>query len=416
MEDLKKQDIEVYEVLVKELKRQRDTIELIASENITSQSVMQAQGSCLTNKYAEGYPVKRYYGGCEVVDVVETIAIDRAKKLFNVQFANVQPHSGAQANFAVQLALLSPGDTIMGLSLAHGGHLTHGSPYNVSGKWFNVVAYNVDEKTGLINYDEIERLALERKPKLIISGASAYSRVWDWKKIGQIAKKVGAYHMTDIAHYAGLIAADIYPSPTEYADVVTSTTHKTLRGPRGGLILTNNPDIAKKINSAVFPGEQGGPLMHVIAAKAVSFGEALKPGFKEYQQQVLSNSIKMAQVLEESGLKIVSGGTESHMFLVDLRPLGVKGKDAQDVLEKAGITLNKNGIPYDPEKPTVTSGIRIGSPAVTSRGMKEPEITKIAQSILKVLKNISDQKVIEEVKKDMLKLCKDFPIYNGLEY
>ncbi|MDR2617078.1 MAG: serine hydroxymethyltransferase [Endomicrobium sp.] len=416
MEELRKQDMEVYEVLVKELKRQRDTIELIASENITSQSVMQAQGSCLTNKYAEGYPGKRYYGGCEVVDVVETIAIDRAKKLFNVQFANVQPHSGAQANFAVQLALLSPGDTIMGLSLAHGGHLTHGSPYNVSGKWFNVVAYNVDEKAGLINYDEIEHLALEHKPKLIISGASAYSRVWDWKKIGEIAKKVGAYHMTDMAHYAGLIAAGIYPSPTEYADVVTSTTHKTLRGPRGGLILTNNPDIAKKINSAVFPGEQGGPLMHVIAAKAVSFGEALKPEFKEYQKQVLSNSRKMAQVLEESGLKIVSGGTDSHMFLVDLRPLGVKGKDAQDVLEKAGITLNKNGIPYDPEKPTVTSGIRIGSPAVTTRGMKEPEITKIAQSILKVLKNINDQKVIEEVKKDMLKLCKNFPIYNGLEY
>ncbi|MDR2067320.1 MAG: serine hydroxymethyltransferase [Endomicrobium sp.] len=416
MEELRKQDMEVYKVLVKELKRQRDTIELIASENITSQSVMQAQGSCLTNKYAEGYPGKRYYGGCEVVDVVETLAIDRAKKLFNVQFANVQPHSGAQANFAVQLALLSPGDTLMGLSLAHGGHLTHGSPYNVSGKWFNVVSYNVDEKTGLINYDEIERLALEHKPKLIISGASAYSRVWDWKKIGEIAKKVGAYHMTDMAHYAGLIAADIYPSPTEYADVVTSTTHKTLRGPRGGLILTNNPDIAKKINSAVFPGEQGGPLMHVIAAKAVSFGEALKPEFKQYQKQVLSNSRKMAQVLGESGLKIVSGGTDSHMFLVDLRPLGVKGKDAQDVLEKAGITLNKNGIPYDPEKPTVTSGIRIGSPAVTTRGMKEPEITKIAQSILKVLKNINDQKVIEEVKKDMLKLCKDFPIYNGLEY
>jgi glycine hydroxymethyltransferase len=416
MEELRKQDVEVYEVLVKELKRQRDTIELIASENITSQSVMQAQGSCLTNKYAEGYPGKRYYGGCEVVDLVEAIAIDRAKKLFNVQFANVQPHSGAQANFAVQLALLSPGDTVMGLSLAHGGHLTHGSPYNVSGKWFNVVAYSVDEKTGLINYDEIERLALEHKPKLIISGASAYSRVWDWKKICEIAKKINAYHMTDMAHYAGLIAADIYPSPTQYADVVTSTTHKTLRGPRGGLILTNNPDIAKKINSAVFPGEQGGPLMHVIAAKAVSFGEALKPEFKEYQKQVLSNSRKMAQILEESGLKIVSGGTDSHMFLVDLRPLGVKGKEAQDVLEKAGITLNKNGIPYDPEKPTVTSGIRIGSPAVTTRGMKEPEITKIAQSILKVLKNINNQKVIEEVKKDMLKLCKDFPIYNGLEY
>ncbi|MDR2395139.1 MAG: serine hydroxymethyltransferase [Endomicrobium sp.] len=416
MEELKKHDVEVYEVLVQELKRQRETIELIASENITSHSVMQAQGSCLTNKYAEGYPGKRYYGGCEFVDIIENLAIERAKKLFNMQFANVQPHSGAQANFAVQLALLKPGDTIMGLSLAHGGHLTHGSPYNVSGKWFNIVAYNVDEKTGLINYDEIEHLALEHKPKLIISGASAYSRVWEWEKISTIAKKFGAYHMADIAHYAGLIAAGIYPSPCEYADVVTSTSHKTLRGPRGGLILTNNPDIAKKINSAVFPGAQGGPLMHVIAAKAVSFGEALKLEFKEYQKQVLANSKKLSQVLEESGLKIVSDGTDCHMFLVDLRPLGVKGKDAQEVLEKAGITLNKNGIPYDPEKPAITSGIRIGSPAVTTRGMKEHEMTKIAQSIVKVLKNINDQKVINEVREDMLKLCKKFPIYNSLEY
>ncbi|MDR1522760.1 MAG: serine hydroxymethyltransferase [Endomicrobium sp.] len=416
MEELKKHDVEVYEVLVQELKRQRETIELIASENITSHSVMQAQGSCLTNKYAEGYPGKRYYGGCEFVDIIENLAIERAKKLFNMQFANVQPHSGAQANFAVQLALLKPGDTIMGLSLAHGGHLTHGSPYNVSGKWFNIVTYNVDEKTGLINYDEIENLALEHKPKLIISGASAYSRVWEWEKISTIAKKFGAYHMADIAHYAGLIAAGIYPSPCEYADVVTSTSHKTLRGPRGGLILTNNPDIAKKINSAVFPGAQGGPLMHAIAAKAVSFGEALKPEFKEYQKQVLANSKKLSQVLEESGLKIVSDGTDCHMFLVDLRPLGVKGKDAQEVLEKAGITLNKNGIPYDPEKPSITSGIRIGSPAVTTRGMKEHEMTKIAQSIVKVLKNINDQKVINEVREDMLKLCKNFPIYNSLEY
>jgi glycine hydroxymethyltransferase len=416
MEELKKQDVEVYEVLVKELKRQRETIELIASENITSQSVMQAQGSCLTNKYAEGYPGKRYYGGCEVVDIVETIAIERAKKLFNMQFVNVQPHSGAQANFAVKLALLKPGDTIMGLNLAHGGHLTHGSPYNVSGKWFDIVAYNVDEKTGLINYEEVERLALEHKPKLIISGASAYSRVWDWERIYEVAKKVGAYHMADMAHYAGLIAAGIYPSPGEYADVVTSTTHKTLRGPRGGLILTNDPDIAKKINSAVFPGEQGGPLMHVISAKAVAFGEALRSDFKSYQKQVLANSKKMAQVLEDADLKIVSGGTDCHMFLVDLRPLGVKGKDAQEVLEKAGITLNKNGIPYDPEKPAITSGIRIGSPTVTTRGMKEFEMTKIAQSIVRVLKNINDQKVIKEVKEYMLKLCRDFPIYNGLEY
>ncbi|MDR1418045.1 MAG: serine hydroxymethyltransferase [Endomicrobium sp.] len=416
MEKLKKYDIEVYDVLAKELQRQRETIELIASENIVSEMVMQAQGSCLTNKYAEGYPGKRYYGGCEVVDIVENLAIERVKRLFNAQFANVQPHSGAQANFAVLLALLKPGDTIMGLSLAHGGHLTHGSPYNASGKWFNIVAYNVDEKTNLINYDEIERLALEHKPKLIISGASAYSRIWDWKRIGEIAKKNGAYHMTDMAHYAGLIATGIYPSPVEYADIVTSTTHKTLRGPRGGLILTNNPDIAKKINSAVFPGEQGGPLMHVISAKAVAFGEALRPEFKEYQKQVLANAKKMAQVLEDNGLKIVSGGTDSHMFLVDLRPLDVKGRDAQEVLEKAGITLNKNGIPYDPEKPTITSGIRIGSPAVTTRGMKELEMEKIAHSIVKVLKNINDQTIINDVKEDMLKLCKDFPIYNGLEY
>ncbi|MDR1434172.1 serine hydroxymethyltransferase [Candidatus Endomicrobiellum devescovinae] len=416
MENVKKKDAEIYDALVKELKRQRETIELIASENITSQAVMEAQGTCLTNKYAEGYPGKRYYGGCEFVDIVENIAIDRAKKLFNVNFANVQPHSGAQANFAVQLALLNPGETIMGLSLPHGGHLTHGSPYNVSGKWFNIVSYSVKKDTGYINYDEMEKLALEHKPKLIISGGSAYSRIWDWKKVGEIAKKVGAYHMSDMAHYAGLIAANIYPSPIEYADVVTTTTHKTLRGPRGGLILTNSDEIAKKINSAVFPGEQGGPLMHVIAAKAVAFQEALKPEFKEYQKQVLINSRRLAQELEQGGLKIVSGGTDSHMFLVDLRPLNVKGNVAQETLERAGITLNKNGIPYDTEKPTVTSGIRIGSPAVTTRGMKESEMIKIAQSIVKVLKNIDNDKIISEVKEDMLKLCQDFPIYKGLEY
>jgi glycine hydroxymethyltransferase len=416
MENVKKKDVEIYDVLVKELKRQRETIELIASENITSRAVMEAQGTCLTNKYAEGYPSKRYYGGCEFVDIVESIAIERAKKLFNVNFANVQPHSGAQANFAVQLALLNPGETIMGLSLPHGGHLTHGSPYNVSGKWFNIVSYSVKKDTGYINYDEMEKLALEHKPKLIISGGSAYSRIWDWKKVSEIAKKVGAYHMSDMAHYAGLIAANIYPSPIEYADVVTTTTHKTLRGPRGGLILTNNEGIAKKINSAVFPGEQGGPLMHVIAAKAVAFQEALKPEFKEYQKQVLINSRRLAQDLEQGGLKIVSGGTDSHMFLVDLRPLNVKGNVAQETLERVGITLNKNGIPYDTEKPTVTSGIRVGSPAVTTRGMKEPEMIKIAQSIVKVLKNIDNDKIISEVKEDMLKLCQDFPIYKGLEY
>jgi glycine hydroxymethyltransferase len=416
MENVKKNDSEIYDVLVKELKRQRETIELIASENITSQAVMEVQGSCLTNKYAEGYPGKRYYGGCEIVDIAETVAIERAKKLFNVKFANVQPHSGSQANFAVQLALLKPGDTIMGLSLPHGGHLTHGSSYNVSGKWFNIVSYTIDEKSGCINYDEMEKLALEHKPKLIISGGSAYSRIWDWERIGDTAKKVEAYHISDIAHYAGLIAAEVYPSPIEYADIVTTTTHKTLRGPRGGLILTNSEELSKKINSALFPGEQGGPLMHVIAAKAVAFGEALKPEFKEYQKQVLLNAKKLAETLEQGGLKIVSGGTDSHMFLIDLRSLNVNGKIAQETLEKAGITLNKNGIPYDMENPTITSGIRIGSPTVTTRGMKEGEMVRIAQSIVKVLKNINDEKIISEVKKDMLNLCQEFSIYKGLDY
>jgi glycine hydroxymethyltransferase len=416
MVTLKKNDVEVYDILLKELKRQRETIELIASENITSQAVMEVQGSCLTNKYAEGYPGKRYYGGCEIVDIAETVAIERAKKLFNAKFANVQPHSGAQANFAILLALLRPGDTIMGLNLSHGGHLTHGSFFNVSGKWFNVISYSVKEKTGCIDYNELESLALEHKPKLIISGASAYSRVWDWERISAIAEKIGAYHMADMAHYAGLVAAGIYPSPVEYADITTTTTHKTLRGPRGGLILTNNEELAKKINSAVFPGEQGGPLMHVIAAKAVAFGEALKPEFKEYQKQVLVNAKQLAETLEEGNLKIVSGGTDSHVFLVDLRSLNVNGKNAQDTLEKAGITLNKNGIPYDPEKPAITSGIRVGSPAVTTRCMKEPEMVKIAKAIIKVLKNIDNWEIISEVRADMLKLCQEFPIYKGLEY
>ena len=414
MENLKKSDVELHSVLVKELERQKNTIELIASENIVSEAVMEAQGSCLTNKYAEGYPGKRYYGGCEIVDMAETAAIERAKKLFNAKFANVQPHSGAQANFAVLLALLKPGDTIMGLNLSHGGHLTHGNPFNVSGKWFNIVAYNVDPKTEYVDYDEMEKLAQEHKPKLIISGASAYSRIWDWKRIGEIAKNAGAFHMSDMAHYAGLVAAGVYPSPMEHADIVTTTTHKTLRGPRGGLILTNNEELAKKINSAVFPGEQGGPLMHVIAAKAAAFGEALQPEFKEYQKQVLINTKKIAETLEKGGLRIVSGGTDSHVFLVDLRPLNVKGKDAQEILEKAGITLNKNGIPYDPEKPTITSGIRIGAPAVTTRGMKEPEMVKIGEGIVKVLKNINDEKAIAEVKAEMLKLCQSFPIYKSL--
>jgi Glycine/serine hydroxymethyltransferase len=348
--------------------------------------------------------------------MAESLAIERAKKLFNAGFANVQPHSGAQANFAVLLALLNPGDTIMGLNLSHGGHLTHGMKLNVSGKWFNIVAYNVNAETEYVDYDEMEKLAREHKPKLIISGASAYSRIWDWERIGKLAKEVGAFHMCDMAHYAGLIAAGVYPSPMEHADIVTTTTHKTLRGPRGGLILTNSEELAKKINSAVFPGGQGGPLMHVISAKAVAFGEALQPEFKEYQKQVLKNTKVIAETLEKGGLRIVSGGTDSHVFLVDLRPLNVKGKEAQEILEKAGITLNKNGIPYDPEKPTITSGIRIGAPAVTTRGMKEAEMVKIGEGIVKVLKNINDENVISEVRADMLALCKAFPIYSNLKY
>jgi glycine hydroxymethyltransferase len=415
MDKLKEQDREIYDLLCKELKRQSETIELIASENLVSEASLHAQGSVLTNKYAEGYPGKRYYGGCFAVDEVESIAIERAKKLFNAAFANVQPHAGAQANFTVFLSFLKPNDTIMGLDLSHGGHLTHGSATNVSGRWFNNIAYHVDRE-GFIQYDEIEKLAKEHKPKLIISGGSSYSRIWDWKKIGEIAHSVGAYHLADIAHYSGLIAAGVYPSPMEYADAVTTTTHKTLRGPRSGLILTNNPDIAKKIDSSVFPGSQGGPLMHIIAAKAVSLAEAMKPEFKEYQKQVLINAKKIAKVLSDSGLKIITGGTDSHMFLVDLRPINVKGNAAQEVLERAGITLNKNGIPYDTEKMTVTSGIRIGSPMTTSRGMKEPQMEKIAQGIINVLKNIGDENVIQKTRADMLALCREFPIYEGLEY
>jgi glycine hydroxymethyltransferase len=416
MKNIKCSDVDVYNILVKELKRQRETIELIASENIVSIGVMEANGSCLTNKYAEGYPYKRYYGGCENIDSIELLAIERAKKLFNVKFVNVQPHSGAQANLAVQLAMLNPGDTIMGLNLLHGGHLTHGSKYNFSGKLFNVIHYNVDKKTECIDYDELEKLAIKHNPKLIISGGSAYSRVWDWEKIYNISKKINALHMADISHYAGLIATNLYPSPINFADLITTTTHKTLRGPRGGLILTNNEELFKKINSAVFPGEQGGPLMHVISAKALAFGEALKPEFKCYQKQVLLNAKKLSNILEKNGLRIVSGGTDSHMFLVDLRSLNITGNIAQEILEKASITLNKNGIPYDNEKPTITSGIRIGSPAVTTRGMKENEMIEIANSIVIVLNNIKNYKIIQDVKNNMLDMCYKFPIYDELDY
>jgi len=411
MQDLKRVDSEIANIIEEEHQRQENNIELIASENHTSKAVMQAQGSVLTNKYAEGYPGRRYYGGCEFVDKVETLAIERAKQLFGCQFVNVQPHSGAQANMAVFLALLQPGDTVMGMSLDHGGHLSHGHSMNFSGKYFKIVPYTVNKETEVIDYDNMEKLAKENKPKLIVTGASAYSRIWDWKRIREIADSVGALLMADIAHYAGLVAAGIYPSPVPYADVVTTTTHKTLRGPRGGIIMCNNPDLAKKINSAVFPGVQGGPLMHVIAAKAVAFKEALEPSFKEYQKQVTLNAKKFAEVLAEGGLRIVSGGTDCHMFLVDLRPLNVSGKDAQINLEKAGITANKNTIPYDPAKPMIASGIRIGTPAITTRGMKENEVTKIANWIIKVLKNINNEEVIAEVKKEVAALCKEFPVY-----
>ena len=410
MEDLKKQDNEVFNVIEEEHSRQENTIELIASENHTSKAVMQAQGSVLTNKYAEGYPGKRYYGGCEFVDKIETIAIERAKQLFGCECVNVQPHSGAQANMAAFLSLIKPGDTIMGMDLSHGGHLSHGSPYNFSGKYFNVIAYTVDKEKETIDYDNLEKLAKQNKPKLIVTGASAYSRIWDWKKIREIADSVGAFHMADVAHYAGLIAAGIYPSPLKYADIVTTTTHKTLRGPRGGMIMCSEKYI-KAVNSSVFPGIQGGPLMHVIAAKAVAFKEALEPSFAVYQKQVASNAKAFAKALAEGGLRIVSGGTDCHMFLVDLRPLGVNGKDAQITLERAGITVNKNTIPYDPEKPMISSGIRIGTPAVTTRKMKEPQMEKIAGYIIEVLKNINNETVITNVKKEVTALCRQFPVY-----
>ncbi|MCX5782383.1 MAG: serine hydroxymethyltransferase [Elusimicrobia bacterium] len=410
MSSISKQDPEVYNVLEKELERQRFTLELIASENHASQAVLEAQGSVLTNKYAEGYPGKRYYGGCEFVDMAESLAIERAKKLFGAEHVNVQPHSGTQANIAAYLSLINIGDTMMGMSLAHGGHLTHGSPVNFSGKYYKVIPYVVRQDTELIDYDEMERLAKENKPKLIITGASAYSRVWEWKKIREIADSIGAFIVADIAHYAGLIAAGIYPSPIEYADIVTTTTHKTLRGPRGGMIMCKTK-YAQAVDKMVFPGTQGGPLMHVIAAKAVAFGEALKPEFKKYQEQVLKNAKVFAQSLVQGGLRIVSGGTDCHMFLVDLRPLGVKGNEAQTVLESVGITVNKNAIPYDPEKPMVASGIRIGTPAITTRGMKEQEMDKIAGWIIQTLKNRSDENILKNIKSEVIKLCKKFPLY-----
>jgi glycine hydroxymethyltransferase len=403
-------DPEVWAAITAEHRRQEEHIELIASENYVSTAVLAAQGSQLTNKYAEGYPGKRYYGGCEHVDVVEQLAIDRAKKLFRADAANVQPHSGAQANQAVFFAALKPGNTILGMSLPHGGHLTHGSPVNVSGKWFNVVAYGLDPQTELIDYAGVERLALEHKPKLIIAGASAYSRVIDWKRFRAIADGVGALLMVDMAHYAGLIAAGVYPTPVGVADFSTSTTHKTLRGPRGGLILMH-AEHEKAINSAVFPGMQGGPLMHVIAAKAVSFGEAMSRDFRIYQERVLENARVLAKVLQERGLRIVSGGTDSHMFLVDLRAKRITGKDAEAALSRAHITVNKNAIPNDPEKPFVTSGIRLGSPAITTRGFGELECEELGHLIAEVLESPADEGVVTHVRNAVGALTRRFPVY-----
>ena len=403
-------DPELFAAIQAENQRQEDHIELIASENYTSPAVMEAQGSQLTNKYAEGYPGKRYYGGCENVDVVEQLAIDRLKQLFGAEFANVQANSGSQANQSVFFALLQPGDTIMGMSLAEGGHLTHGMQLNMSGKWFKVVSYGLDAKED-IDYDKMEALAREQKPKLIIAGASAFALRIDFERFAKIAKEVGAYFMVDMAHYAGLIAAGVYPNPVPHADVVTSTTHKSLRGPRGGIVLSNSEEIAKKINSAIFPGIQGGPLMHVIAGKAVAFKEALQPEFKAYQQQVVKNAAALADTLTKRGLRIVSGRTESHVMLVDLRPKNLTGKEAEAILGAAHITCNKNGIPNDPQKPMVTSGIRLGSPAMTTRGFKEEQAVIVGNLIADVLDNPHDEANLARVREQVSALTRQFPVY-----
>lgn len=405
---LEKYDSEVADAMNLELKRQKRNLELIASENIVSPAVMAAMGSVLTNKYAEGYPGKRYYGGCEDVDIVENIAIERAKKLFNANFANVQAHSGAQANTAVYLALLQPGDTVMGMSLAHGGHLTHGSPVNISGKFYNFVPYGTNDD-GFIDYEELYKQANKCKPKLIVAGASAYPRIIDFPKLSSIARAVGAYLMVDMAHIAGLVAAGQHISPVPYADVVTTTTHKTLRGPRGGLILTNNEYIAKKINSAIFPGIQGGPLMHVIAGKAVCFGEALKPEFKTYGEQIVKNAKVLADTLLEKGFQLVSGGTDNHLMLVDLRPFNITGKDLQNNLDDCYITVNKNAIPNDPQKPALTSGVRIGTPAVTTRGLKEDDMRAIGECIYLIAKDYEGNK--EKVRGMVNEICAKYPLY-----
>lgn len=411
MDTLKQSDPEIAKELDLELNRQRTKLELIASENIVSKAVMEAQGSVLTNKYAEGYPGKRYYGGCEYVDVVEQLAIDRAKKLFGAEYANVQPHSGAQANMAVFFALLTPGDTVMGMNLTDGGHLTHGSPVNMSGKYFKIVPYGVDKETERIDYDALEKQAEECKPKMIVAGASAYARIIDFPRLAEIAHKVGAYLMVDIAHIAGLVAARLHPSPVPYADVVTTTTHKTLRGPRGGMILCKDAEFGKQFNKAVFPGIQGGPLMHVIAAKAVALGEALRPEFKEYAAQTIKNAKALAETLQQDGFRIVSGGTDNHLMLVDLTSKDITGKEAQTVLDEVNITSNRNTIPFEPRSPFVTSGIRLGSPALTTRGFKEDDMCEVGNIIALVLNDPTNEEKKEEARRRVAALCKKYPLY-----
>ena len=410
MNHLKLIDKEVHDAIEKEITRQKNTIELIASENFVSRAIMEAMGSPLTNKYAEGYPGRRYYGGCEYVDIVENLAIERAKKIFNADHANVQPHSGAQANTAVYFAALNIGDTVMGMNLSHGGHLTHGSPVNISGKYFNFVPYGVNKETQLIDYDNVMELAQKYKPKMIIAGASAYPRIIDFKRFKEIADSNGAYLMVDMAHIAGLVAAGLHPNPAIYADFTTSTTHKTFRGPRGGLILCKK-EYARSIDKAIFPGTQGGPLMHIIAAKAVCFEEAMMPEFYNYQEQVVSNAKSLAESLKQKGFNLISGGTDNHLILIDLRNKGLTGKEAETILDEVGITVNKNTIPYDPETPLVTSGIRVGTPAVTSRGMKEQEMEEIAELINETLEKRENKIVLEGIKKKVKVLCEKFPLY-----
>ncbi len=412
-EDLKETDREVYEFIGREIDRQRNSLELIASENFVSKAVMQAQGSVLTNKYAEGYPKKRYYGGCGFIDDIEQTAIDRVKEIFKAEYANVQPHSGSQANMAIFYAFLKPGDTVLGMDLSHGGHLTHGSPVNFSGKYFNIVPYGVNKTTETIDYDELRKTALQNKPKMIIAGASAYPRIIDFKKFRDIADEAGCYLMVDMAHIAGLVAADLHPSPVPYADFVTTTTHKTLRGPRGGIILAK-AKYEKELNSAIFPGIQGGPLEHIIAAKAVAFKEALSENFKNYQRQVVFNASALANTLKNNGFSLISGGTDNHLMLVDFRKSEMTGKQAEALLDEVGITVNKNKVPFDERSPFVTSGIRIGTPAVTTRGMKEGEMIKIGELIVEVLQNPDDETIKNSIKKEVKLLCSKFPLYENI--